>query len=123
MTKVTQQELEQMDKDFDRYKLRVNDLEKALQAFIDCRGLNGKPMEPLFERAYINASKLLGRETIDDIDGKRLRALRTGNALTQVQLAEKMGVKRGTVNFWEMGKLNLSHARKKQIAEIFKEGS
>lgn len=121
MTEVTQQELEQMDKDFDRYKLRVNALEKVVQEFIDCRGLNGKPLEPLFDRAYIKASKLLGRPTIDDIDGKRLMNLRTGHGMTQEELAEKLGVTRTMVRHWEKDERELTLERKKQIAEIFKE--
>lgn len=121
MINLTDEEAERTVQHFDDLKLENRELKKALEAFIDCRGLNGKPLEPLFDRAYIKASKLLGRPTIDDIDGNRLKALRTGHSMTQDELAERMGVTRTMIRHWEKDERELNLERKKQVAEIFKE--
>lgn len=49
----------------------------------------------------------------------RIKVLRTQHQLTQQQLAEKVGVRRETIVFLEMGKYNPSLKLAFQIAKVF----
>ena len=49
----------------------------------------------------------------------RIKELREKNHLTQQQLAEKVGVRRETIVFLEMGKYNPSLKLAWQIAQLF----
>lgn len=49
----------------------------------------------------------------------RIKVLRTQHQLTQQQLAEKVGVRRETIVFLEMGKYNPSLKLAFQIARVF----
>jgi uncharacterized HTH-type transcriptional regulator AF_1627 len=49
----------------------------------------------------------------------RIKELRAKHHLTQQQLAEKVGVRRETIVFLEMGKYNPSLKLARQIAQLF----
>ncbi len=50
---------------------------------------------------------------------ERLKALRTEKGLTQVELAEKLGVSKGTVGMWETGKRMPSFETLDDMTSIF----
>lgn len=50
---------------------------------------------------------------------ERLKALRTEKGLTQVELAEKLGVSKGTVGMWETGKRMPSFETVDEMTSIF----
>ena len=49
----------------------------------------------------------------------RLKEIRTEKGITQVQLAETMGVSKGTVAMWETGKREPNFETLNQLSEIF----
>ncbi len=49
----------------------------------------------------------------------RLKEIRTGKGMTQVQLAEMMGVSKGTVAMWETGKREPNFVTVNQLSDIF----
>ena len=49
----------------------------------------------------------------------RIRYLREKNGLTQAALAKKLGITRGSVNFWEMSLTSPSLANVVEMAKIF----
>ena len=51
--------------------------------------------------------------------GKRISELRKKNNITQVQLAEKLGVSKGTVAMWETGKRQPNFETLDELSDIF----
>ena len=51
--------------------------------------------------------------------GARLKTLRKKAGLTQVELAEKIGVHGHTISEWELSRYNIPPKRNKQFTEIF----
>ena len=49
----------------------------------------------------------------------RLKEIRTEKGITQVQLAETMGISKGTVAMWETGKREPNFETLNQLSEIF----
>ena len=50
---------------------------------------------------------------------ERLKELRKGKNMTQVQLAEALGVSKGTIAMWEIGKREPNFERLDRLSDIF----
>lgn len=51
--------------------------------------------------------------------GEKIKTLRKQNKLTQIQLANKLGIKQPSLNNWESGKINPSLKMLKKLSSIF----